>query len=206
VYTTLYLIRNGATEWTREGRLAGRREIGLSHEGRSQADELGARMAGVELAEILSSPLPRAVETAERLAAPHKVEVARDPRLTDVNAGQWEGARFSELASNEAYKKFSTGSDEPIPGCERLSDLRGRMVASVAQALSDNELGAGIAIVSHAAPLRALLAHYLGMPLGGYHRLRLSPASVTALRFESEYGAPRLLLLNGLGDIRSALH
>jgi broad specificity phosphatase PhoE len=79
-------------------------------------------------------------------------------------------------------------------------------VASVSQALADNELGANILIVSHAGPLRVLLAHYLGMNLIHYHRLRLSPASLSVLRFESEVGVPRILTINNsCADPGSAL-
>jgi len=75
----------------------------------------------------------------------------------------------------------------------------------VSQALADNELGANIVIVSHAGPLRVLLAHYLGMNLVHYHRLRLSPASVSVLRFESEHGVPRILTINCTADPGPAL-
>jgi broad specificity phosphatase PhoE len=206
VYTTLYLIRNGATEWSREGRVAGRRELGLSTQGRAQAEELGERLRDLDLTEILSSPLPRAVETAQLVASPHGLEVARDPRLTDFHAGKWEGLRHAELAQDETFRRFLTKPDEaPIPGGEKLADARDRMLASVAQALADNELGASIALVSHAGPLRVVLSHYLGMELGTFHRLRVSHASVTALRFESEHGMPRLLVMNCLGDVRAAM-
>ena len=54
---------------------------------------------------------------------------------------------------------------------------------------------------SHAGPLRVLLAHYLGMDSANYHRLRLSPASVSILRFDSEQGIPRLLTVNCVGSL-----
>jgi broad specificity phosphatase PhoE len=204
MFSTVYLIRNAATDWNRDARLHGRREIGLSLEGRAQADELATRFAGLELAEVLSSPLPRAVETAERLAARHKLEVGRDPRLTDLHAGAWEGLAHAELARRDDYRRFVAAPlDAPIPGGEKITDARDRMLASIAQALGDNELGAAIVIVSHATALRIAIAHYLGMEIGGFHRLRLMPASLTALRFESAAGRPRLLALDYFGDPRA---
>ena len=56
MHTTLFLVRNGATEWSREGRIAGRREIALSATGREQAKDLAVRLRGLELTEVLSSP------------------------------------------------------------------------------------------------------------------------------------------------------
>src|SRR5262245_34071409 len=195
--TTVLLCRNGSTEWSREGKLAGRREIGLSEEGRNQARALGEKLAGLEIAEILTSPLPRAYETAQILSEPHKLDAARDLRLTDFHAGRWEGKKLSDIANSDEYKRFLLNPmSEQIPDGEKLSDARDRMVASVGQALADCALGETVVIVSHAGPMRLLLAHYLGMDLATYHRLRLAPCSVSALRFESERGVPRVLALD----------
>jgi broad specificity phosphatase PhoE len=197
MHSDLYLIRNAATEWSRERRVAGRRDLGLSADGQAQAAELGERMRGVEIAEVLCSPVLRAVETAERLARPHGIEVARDPRLTDLGAGSWEGMKHDEIVGTAEYKRFLADPlSQPIPGGEKLLDARDRMVSSVSQALVDNELGANVVMVSHAGPLRVLLAHYLGMELTHFSRLRLSPASISVLRFDSELGVPRLLAVN----------
>jgi broad specificity phosphatase PhoE len=206
MHTDLFMVRNGATEWSRERRVAGRRDLALSAEGQAQAAELGERLLGIELAEVLTSPVLRAVETAERIARPHGLEVARDPRLTDFAAGTWEGMKHSEVSGSADYKRFLQNPlAEAIPGGEKLTDARDRLVSSVNQALVDNELGANIIIVSHAGPLRVLLAHYLGMDLANYHRLRLSPASISILRFDSEVGIPRLLAVNGSGSFTSVL-
>ncbi len=202
MHTTLLLVRNGATEWSRERRVAGRRDIGLSVEGRAQAEELAARLKGVDVAEVLSSPLPRAFETAELIATSHDNEVARDPRLTDFHAGKWEGMKYADVSVSDEYKRFLVSPlSDAIPGGETLHAARDRMVGSIDQALGDNELGANIMVVSHAGPLRVLIAHYLGMDLANYHRLRISPCSVTALRFETEHGVPRVLAINCMGDV-----
>jgi broad specificity phosphatase PhoE len=206
MHTDLYLVRNAATEWSRERRVAGRRDLGLSAEGQGQAAELGERLSKIDIAEVLCSPVLRAVETAERIARPHGVEVARDPRLTDLGAGRWEGMKYDEILASEEYKRFLANPlSESIPGGERLTDARDRLTASVNQALVDNELGANVVMVSHASPLRLLLASYLGMDLANYHRLRLSPASISVLRFDSEQGVPRLLAVNCTGNLEHVI-
>jgi broad specificity phosphatase PhoE len=206
MHTDLFLVRNGSTEWSRERRVAGRRDLALSAEGQAQAADVGERMRSVEIAEVLTSPVLRAVETSERIAKPHGLEVARDPRLTDLGAGTWEGMKHDEVGTSDAYKRFLANPlSESIPGGEKLTDARDRLVSSVNQALVDNELGASVVMVSHAGPLRVMLAHYLGMDLANYHRIRLSPASITVLRFDSERGIPRLLLLNFTGVLDGAL-
>lgn len=195
--TTIFLVRNAATDFNRDQRLAGRRELGLSAVGRSQAAALAPSLGGLNLTEIVTSPLPRAVQTAELLASPTGLGVVRDPRLTDFALGPFEGRPHSEVASAPETQQFLRDPMAfPLPGGEHLAAVRDRLAAAVAQALADNELGAHILFVSHAGPLRILLAHYLGMDLGHYHRLRLSPATLSALRFDSEAAPPRLLALN----------
>jgi phosphoserine phosphatase len=204
--TTIFLVRNAATDWNRDKRVVGRREIGLSEAGIAQAEALSERCAKLDIGEVLSSPLVRAMETAERIARPHQLEIARDPRLTDFHAGRWEGMKHAEVSASDDYKRFLANPlAQAIPAGERLTDARDRLVSSVAQALADNELGASILIISHAGPLRLLLAHYLGMDLANFHRLRLSTASVTALRFESLEGVPRVLTVNCVDALASAL-
>ncbi len=207
MFSTLFLVRNADTDFSRDGRVAGRRDISLSAAGRKQAEELRDRLASKsELVEIMASPLPRAVETAEIIAGPLGLGVVRDPRLIDFDAGRWEGQKHGDIGVTPEYQRFIANPvDESIPGGERIDAVRDRVVAAVSQALADNELGASILIVSHAGPLRVLLAHYLGMNLVHYHRLRLSPASLSILRFESEAGVPRILTINCTADPSPAL-
>ena len=206
MYTTLFLVRNADTEFSRDHRVAGRRDIALSADGRRQAERLRDQLARLDIAEILASPLPRAVETAEIVAGALGLGVVRDPRLVDFAAGEWEARSHAEISASAEYRRFIENPvSDGIPGGERLIDVRDRIVAAVSQALADNELGANIMLVSHAGPLRVLLAHYLGMSLIHYHRLRLSPASVSALRFESEEGVPRVLTMNCNADPSPAL-
>lgn len=208
MYTTLFLVRNADTDFSRDGRVAGRRDIGLSKAGRAQAETLRDRLVAdhLDVIEILASPLPRAVETAEIVASAFGQGVVRDPRLTDFDAGRWEGQSHRDINASPEYQRFLVDPvGESIPGGEKIRDVRDRVVGSVSQALADNELGATILMVSHAGPLRVLLAHYLGMNLIHYHRLRLSPASISILRFESEAGVPRILTINCTADPTPAL-
>lgn len=197
MHTTLLLCRCGATEWTRARRLQGRRDLSLSDEGRAQASEAARLLADLEVAEVLASPLLRAVETAELIAASHQIEVARDPRLTELRVGRWEGLTFDELGRDPAYRAFLDDSlAHHIPDGERLVDLRTRALASVDQSLEDNQIGALVVMVTHASVIRVLLAHFLGMSLGSYHRIHVGPGSLTVLRFDSDRVPPRVMAIN----------
>jgi broad specificity phosphatase PhoE len=206
LHTKLFLVRHGETEWAKSKKVLGRRDIGLSEAGRAQADQAAERLAQVDVAEILASPLLRAVETAERIAAHHKIEVARDPRLTDLQAGKWEGKSYDAVLADEEYQKFLRDPrSHSIPGGEPLDAIRDRVVASIEQALEDNELGSNIVVVTHAGVVRVLLAHYLGMSLANYHRLRVGSGSISILRFETDRELPRVLAVNHGGELASIL-
>jgi broad specificity phosphatase PhoE len=207
LHTTVYLIRNAQTAWNVERRLAGRRELLLSDEGRRTADSLVERFSGIQLDEILASPLPRTVETAQPLALAQKLELARDPRLSDWQPGEWEGKTYSEITAEPLYQQMVDRTSQAaldelsLPGGERFGDVVARMQASIDQALCDNEMGASIAVVSHAGPLRLLLSHYLSVPPWEHERLRLEPGSVTILRFGSHSSPPSLVAINTLGRV-----
>lgn len=203
LHTTVYLIRNAQTTWNTDRRLAGRRELGLSPEGQQTARDLVTRFQGVELDELLVSPLPRTVETAQPLAVARNLDVARDPRLVDWNPGRWEGRTYAEIMVDPTFVAMQGRpiGELTFPGGERFADVQQRLLVSVDQALQDNELGAGIAIVSHAGPLRLLLSHYLSLSAWEHERLRLAPGSVTVLRFSSLLSPPSLVAINSTGPV-----
>ena len=97
--TTVYLVRHGVTDWHRDRRVLGQRDIGLNALGLSQAHNVANALAERPITEILSSPMLRAVQTAEIVAAPFKTEVARDPRLADFRVGKWEGMSYDDVSA-----------------------------------------------------------------------------------------------------------
>ena len=102
----LYYIRHGETDWNRESRLQGQRDIPINANGRAQARACGeilrdliAREAETEF-EYVSSPLGRARETIEIVRAtlglaPESYRI--DERLTEISFGSWEGFTLDEL-------------------------------------------------------------------------------------------------------------
>ncbi|MSP62620.1 MAG: histidine phosphatase family protein [Myxococcales bacterium] len=206
MHTTLFLVRHGETAWSKSRRVLGRRDLALSDVGQAQAEALATHFARIEIAEVLTSPLLRAFETAEKIAAPHRIDVARDPRLTDLQAGQWEGKSFEEINALPEFQRFLRDPQaDGIPGGEPLAAARERAVASVEQALADNEMGANIVVVTHAGVVRMLLAHYLGMSVANYHRLRASPGSISILRYDSARELPRVLAVNHIDSLERLL-
>jgi broad specificity phosphatase PhoE len=195
--THVFLIRDGVTDWHAEGKVLGHRDIALNDEGQRQAQRAADALAGVAIAEVISSPLVRALQTAEAIGGRFGIEVARDPRLIDFKAGKWEGMTYAEVLAQPEIKQFVRDpSSERIPGADRLRDVSARAVAAVEQALEDNPSGDAVAMVTHAGIIRVLLTHYLGSPPANYHRIHVSPGSVSVLAFASDRQLPRVLAVN----------
>jgi broad specificity phosphatase PhoE len=195
--TRVFLSRHGLTDWHRDGRVLGHRDIALNEEGLAQAAGTAAALADTPLAEVISSPLVRALQTAETVGRQFGIEVARDPRLIDLRVGKWEGMTYAEVAEHSEYKEFIADPfSERIPGAESLSAVRVRAVAAIEQALEDNPSGDAIAVITHAGIIRVLLTHYLGSPPANYHRIRVAPASISVLSFSDHRELPRVLAVN----------
>jgi broad specificity phosphatase PhoE len=204
--TTVFLIRHGVTAWHAEGRVLGQRDIPLSPAGIAQAQEAAAALGGLTMSEVLSSPLQRAIQTAEIIGKQAGIEVARDPRLIDFQLGKWTGMTYADVGTSEEYQRFlQQPESERIPGGESLEDIRKRAVAAIDQALRDNPTGDALAIVTHAGIIRVLLTHYMGSPPANYHRVRVSPGSITILGFSDDRELPRVLAVNLVGSIQRVL-
>lgn len=188
--------------------MLGHRDIALNDDGLAQATATAEALADTPIAEVISSPLVRALQTAETIGKQFGIEVARDPRLIDLRVGKWEGMTYAEVAEHAEYKEFIADPfSERIPGAENLSAVRVRAVAAIEQALEDNPSGDAIAVITHAGIIRVLLTHYLGSPPANYHRIRVAPASISVLSFSDHRELPRVLAVNWqptLTDVVSA--
>ena len=193
--THLLLIRHGLTDYVTAHRMPGWRPgIHLNDEGRAQAAALARRLAEVKLAAVYSSPLERALETAAPLAEARGLAIEVRPDLGDLHPGDWTGRTVKELENEELWPIIQAyPSGARLPGGESFQQCQARFVAEL-DAIRSAHPGQTIAVVSHADPIKMVVAYYLGLPLDLFQRLSVSPASLTALAFQ-RFG-PRLLCLN----------
>lgn len=192
--THILLIRHAITDWVGR-RYAGRTPgISLNGQGRGQARALAERLAGTPLAAIYSSPLERARETAAAIAAAHDLPVYVEERVGEVHCGDWTGQNIEELRQTDLWRQIHLHpSSTRFPGGESMFEVQARMVAALDE-LRTAYPGRIIAVVSHADPIKAAVAYYVGLHLDLCQRLAISTASITELSF-SAYG-PRLLRCN----------
>lgn len=177
--SALVFVRHGETDANRDGVLLGRLDPSLNAVGRDQAAAVGDRLAQTGAARIVTSPLARAVETAETVARALGIDVFVDDRLIEIEYGEYDGMALRSLPSDLVEKWRSDESFAP-PGGESLAEVGVRMGEFTREYL--DALAAGsIVAVSHVSPIKAAVLWALEMPQIYAWRLRLDNASVTRL-------------------------
>ncbi len=203
--TRIILVRHGETEWNRVERFRGRAAVPLTAAGLAQADATGRRIAADVIlipAAVYSSPLSRAVVTAEAIAGHFALAVQVHPGLADIDYGQWQGltpdearARWPEMI--DAWR--STPHTARIPGGETLDGLRARAMAAVNE-LAARHAGQSIVLVGHTVVNRIILLGVLGLGNERFWRLRQDTCAVNV--FEAEGGDFTLVAMNDTCHLR----
>jgi probable phosphoglycerate mutase len=165
----------------------------------NQVKRLAAELAEIPIQAIYTSPLERAVETADPIAIPHQLRPIHEEGLGEMKFGDWEGKTFSDLDRDETWRSFNLiRSMVKPPNGELMIAVQARMIEA-ADRMRRAHQDTTIALVSHADPLRSLLAHFMGVTLDHLRRIRLDPASVSIVRFNGDW--PEVVTLNHNGRI-----
>lgn len=183
------LVRHAVTPETGRmltGRLPG---VSLSADGIQQAEELAERLAATELGAVYTSPLERCRETAAALTRSRRLRPRIDRRFIEVDYGKWSGRRLKDLRQLKAWKRLvDTPSRFRFPGgSESLGTAQHRAVTGLEEIASSHPEQT-IAVVSHSDIIRLVLAHYLGMAADLFHRLHVTPASVSVVELHPDRG------------------
>ena len=194
--TTLLLIRHGENEYVKEGRLAGRMPaVHLNEKGHKQAQALAEKLAGSAIKAVYSSPLERAVETAEPIARALALSVIQRPGLLEVDFGDWQDQTLKSLRRLKLWKSVvSSPSRATFPKGESFYQAQYRMVQEISQILTEHNEKDWIVCVSHGDMIKLAVAYFIGLPMDMFQRLQIAPASITALSL-NETGS-HLLTLN----------
>jgi probable phosphoglycerate mutase len=193
------LVRHGLTPTTGKDLPAPGAGPNLSEEGWRQAgqaaDHIGAwRAALPALAALYSSPLSRTKETASVLSEALGLAVTEEPRLVDCDVGEWAGMPLKELAKKPEWATVvNYPSGFRFPGGESIAEMNGRVVGTV-RSLVARHPGQTVVVVSHADPIKAVLADAMGVHLDLFQRVNVSPASVSAVSYAEPF--PSVMLVN----------
>lgn len=196
--TLVLLVRHGQTPTT--GKLLPGRAPGLhlADTGRQQAQRAAERIAELPTVDaVYASPLERARETAAPIAAARGLKVQVDKGLLECDFGDWTGGELKRLMKLPEWATVQRApSTFTFPGGESFTAMQTRMVAAVDR-LRARHPGGVVVCVSHADPIKALVAHAMGTHIDLFQRIVISTCSVTAIAYGM--GAPVVLTVNSTG-------
>ena len=218
--TTLLLARHGQTVWHAENRYAGISDVPLTDTGRAQAEALGRWARAHPVDAVWTSPLSRAVITAEPACRALGLTPHREPDLRECDFGVAEGRTLAEFAQERPKAAEAFRADpvaHPFPGAEDPAAAEAFRTDPVAHPFPDAENPAAAAergaaalrriaaahpgervlVVAHNTLFRLVLCTLLSIPAGEYRRVfpRLRNAAISELLMKSD-GSAALLSLN----------
>jgi probable phosphoglycerate mutase len=199
--TTVLFVRHGQTSTTGTvlpGRAPG---LHLSDAGRQQADAVAERIATAngKIGAVYASPLERTRETAAPIAKRLGLRVRAERDLLECDFGAWTGKQLKALMKLPEWhtvQRYPTGFR--FPGGESFPEMQARIERAVDR-IRERHPGETVVAVSHADPIKALVAAAVGTHLDLFQRIVISPCSVTAITFTA--GGPIVLGVNSVGAL-----
>lgn len=199
--TLVLLVRHGRTPTTGTTLPGRAKGLHLAPEGVAQAEAAAARIAAIgrPVAAVYASPLERTRETAAPIGAAVGQKVRIERGLLECDFGRWTGKKLADLSKRPEWsvvQKWPSGFR--FPDGESFLEMQTRMVSTVDRLVAGHP-GRTIVAVSHADPIKALVAHALGTHLDLFQRIVISPCSVTAILMSPS--GPAVLAVNSTGDL-----
>jgi len=208
--TTILMIRHGESEANRMGVFAGNFDADLQHRGEKQAEKTADFIAeNYKVDKIYASDLKRAWKTGLAVGKRLGLEVIPEPRVREINAGEWEGKTFVELAEEykEEYHVWVTDvGNSQCPGGESARDLGARILAILTEIAEANE-GKTVVVATHATPVRVMQVQAAG---GDFNIMKdikwVSNASVSEFIYENgKFTCGKISQDAHLGDLHTEL-
>lgn len=167
----LVLVRHGESHWNAEGRIQGQACAGLSDRGHDQAAALAARIAEAwPAAHVVTSDLPRCIETTAPIVVALERVPREDPRLRERSFGDWSGRLRAEVAAMDAQRwaRWGAGDDGVIAevGGESATQLADRVEPALWELLDTTPDGGVTVAVTHGGPIWHGLHRLLDLPQG----------------------------------------
>ena len=184
--TEIILARHGETEWNVAEVFRGRIDIELNETGMKQAELLAEHLSGLKIDAVYSSPLKRALKTAEMIADYHKLDVEIAPGLIDFDYGEWQGLPHQEVKDKykELYAEWINNPHQvKMPAGESLSDVRERAIGVVDSVIAKYE--GTIVMVSHRVVNKVLICALLGLDNSHFWNIRLDTCGITTFAYEN---------------------
>ncbi|MBI2706367.1 MAG: histidine phosphatase family protein [Actinobacteria bacterium] len=175
----VFVLRHGATEWSKNGRHTGMTDLPLLPEGEKQARATAELLGGRRFALVLSSPLRRARCTCELVGLADQAEITDD--LKEWDYGDFEGLTTAQI--RETYPDWTVW-DGPVPNGEAIADVAARADRVIERARATR---GDVALFGHGHMLRVLTARWCELAAIEGRRFPLDTATMNILGWEHEY-------------------
>lgn len=158
----LILVRHGQTVDNVAGIAQGWNDSALSETGQAQVQRLAERIATLNPTALYSSPLGRALATAEAIAAATGLPITQVEDLREMSYGGWEGRSFLEVRRDDEplYQRWINDAEAACPNGESHADVRRRLERAIAKINSDRPV-----VVTHGTAIRIAATALLDVPV-----------------------------------------
>jgi broad specificity phosphatase PhoE len=187
VMTSIYLVRHGQTAWNREEIFRGRTDVPLDETGLKQAELAGQYFKGMEIHAIYSSPLSRALQTAQRIAQFHNLQVEPLEGILDMSFGNWESHPHQEIRKidSETYRQWVESPQlVRLPGGESLDDIRGRAMVALGEVIQKHQ-DQTIVLVSHRVVCKVLICAILGLDNSHFWQIAQDTTAINLIQYKN---------------------
>jgi broad specificity phosphatase PhoE len=185
--TEIILVRHGETEWNVKEVFRGRTDVELNETGIRQAELLAQYLSNIKIAAVYSSPLKRALKTAEMIATYHNLDVEIAPGLIDFDYGEWQGLSHRQVKNRykEPYTQWLKNPQQvTMPGGESLNDVSQRAISVVNEIIA--RYRGAVVLVSHRVVNKVLICALLGLDSSHFWNIRQDTAGMTTFTCEKE--------------------
>ena len=200
--TSILLIRHGETAWNRGQIFRGAYDVPLNDNGRAQARQLATAAAWRQIDAAYTSPLSRAVETAQLVLAPHGLAAKVHAGLTDFNYGQWTGLQDDAVAEKwpEEHARWGAAPHTlRVPGGDTLAQVFDQAFAGLEQIAREHD-GQTVALFAHRVVNKLLVLGVLGLALERFPLIRQDNCSLN--QFERTDKGYVIVCLNDTSHLR----
>jgi len=199
----LFLIRHGQTDGNAQGRYQGSMDTHLTEEGRFQARCAKKYLSNVKFSSIYSSPMKRAIETAQIISDGLSHEIKIRDALREINFGKWEGLKFEEI--NEKYHNdyqawLSNPFKSPPTEGESFTDLISRADSEIKKIVAENADGSRVAVITHGGLILSLIVNWLQIPPNCWRSLIQRQGAINVVVIDR--GFPYISSINYTGHIK----
>lgn len=196
--TTVILVRHGHTAWNEpDERIRGQSDVPLSEEGIAEARATARYIAARwPLTAVYSSPLSRAMQTAQAIAGAQGLEVRPLPGLLDLGFGEWEGLTIAEVRARypDLWRAWQEAPHTlRFPGGESLDVVRERALSALEETVRRHS-GETVALVAHRVVNQVLLCAVLGLGNDRFWHVVQDPCAVNRIEWNGRLY--RLALMN----------